>query len=70
MRKKEKSIASHDSGGPAVYQDEENDGAFKQIGIASFFTRSKSGSRYISKYSNFAKVSSFIDFIREHVKDL
>jgi len=59
-----------DSGGPAVYQKPGDNGRWTQIGITSW------GSWYCSQptggnpYSMFARVSTYLDFVKEHVKDL
>jgi len=64
-----KGSCSGDSGGPAVYQDPANNGQWTQIGITSF----GKGSMFqpcSGEYSGYSKVSKYIDFIHEYVKDL
>jgi len=59
----------YDSGGPVVYQ--KPDGRWTQIGITSWFTTVCSqtpGS--VHPWTMCSKVSAFIDFVKEHVKDI
>jgi len=49
-----------DSGGPAAYQDPTN-GIWRQLGIIS---------RNNPKFNVYSRVSGYIDFIQEHVKDM
>jgi len=49
-----------DSGGPVAYQDP-NSGIWRQLGIIS---------RNNPKFNVYSRVSGYIDFIQQHVKDL
>jgi len=55
-----------DSGGPAVFQDSTNEGRWKQVGVVSW----GHGCAAPRKFGVYAKVSDFLDFIQEYVKDL
>jgi len=55
-----------DSGGPAVFQDSANEGRWKQIGVVSW----GEGCGAPGKFGVYSKVSDFLDFIQEYVKDL
>jgi len=55
-----------DSGGPIAFQDPANDGKWTQIGIVSF----GKGCAQPGLYGVNSRISGFIDFIQEYVKDL
>jgi len=65
-KRRDQSTCIGDSGGPIVFQDPQNGGRWKQIGVTSF------GPACIEPIGNgiYAKVSAAIDFVKEHVKDL
>jgi len=58
-----KSACFGDSGGPSVVQ--ESNGQWKQIGIASFVTEGT-----CQGYSYYTKISKYLDFVKQYVKDL
>jgi len=64
-----KLICNGDSGGPAVVQDPANNNAWKLIGLADF-TMGNAQKPCNSNYSGFARVSAFIEFIKQYVKDV
>jgi len=55
-----------DSGGPLAFQDPNDEGRWKQLGIISW----SEGCARPKLYGVVSKVSAFMDFIREYVKDL
>jgi len=65
-----KGVCDGDGGGPAVYQKPDDNGRWTQLGIASWGSVScaqKSGGH---PYSVYTRVSTHLDFVKEHVKDL
>jgi len=61
-----KSQCSGDSGGPLMYQDPSNEGRWKQLGITSWSV----GCAKPKLYGVYSKVSAFMDFVKDYVKDL
>jgi len=64
-----KSACNGDSGGPAVYQDATNNNQWTQIGITSFGLGSRE-KPCSGVYSAYSRVSTYIEFIQQYVKDL
>jgi len=60
-----KGVCQGDSGGPLQYQDPAS-GVWKQLGITSW----GAGCATPHRYQVYSKVSAYIDFIQQYVKDL
>jgi len=59
-----------DSGGPAVYQKPGDNGRWTQIGITSWGSAFCSQPDFGNPYSMYTRVSTYLDFVKENVKDL
>jgi len=65
-KRRDQSTCSGDSGGPIVFQDPQNGGRWKQIGVTSFGPECEEP----IGHGFYAKISAAVDFVKEHVKDL